>query len=186
MRHRIMILVMVVTAALGAGAAVSSGSAQAAILGSGLPTASGQAAAATTYGPYYFYLYDPSGDTNCIVTNGAGNQLTDSTSGCARITLTTDGSWNGLTAYQFKDGSGNCVRANNSDVVKIESGPCNTGDTGEQWVITHCDTNSAGQCDGNQYRFENVLQELWMKTTGYVPGNKVWVGTGGANDWDLR
>ena len=90
-------------------------------------------------------------------------------------------------AYDFKDGNGKCVRANSSGQVKIESTGCNTSDDGELWVVTSC-TEIMGICTtgyGSKYRFENVLQESWMKTTGYVPGDKVWVGTGGANDWDL-
>lgn len=183
MRYRIVTLAITVVAFLGTGAAMMAGSAQAATAGSG-PLAH---PATTSHGPYEFRLYEPGGaDPNCIVTHGAGGQLTDSTSGCARITLNRDGTFDGLKVWQLAIGSGRCIRANNSHAVKLEGGNCNRTDSGEKWVVTGC--TSFPNCTlnyGSKWRFENVRQLLWLKTSGDDPGDKVRVGTGGANDWDL-
>ena len=168
------------------------GQAQAATSSPNQVPRSAQAAAGTTFGPFLWYVYEPGGDKNCIVTNGtgSGNQLSDSTGGCAHIKLTSDGTTSsGDPIYLFTDGNGNCVRANSSDVVKLEKGKCDTSDTGEKWILTSCtyipNTALCSNGQGSKYRFENELQKLWMKTTGDSSGDKVWVGTGGANEWDL-
>lgn len=154
MRYRLTMVATAAVAFLGTGAAVTAGPAQ--------------AAPAVTIGTYYFF----NGSDSCIVTNGVGNQLTVSdTRTCAKITETALGN----DIVQFKDGNGNCLRANNSDVVLVENGPCNTQDNAEVWVITHA----------NPSRFENEKQALWMKVTGYSSGDKVWVGTGGITNWEL-
>jgi hypothetical protein len=158
--------------------------AMAAFLGAGLTAAPGPAQAATTVGTFNFFLHETGEDNNCIVTNGVGNQLTVAYAGaqsCANITITkldkTEGS---DPVYEFTDGSGNCLRANNSDVVKVESGTCSSSDTGEWWIATYGTVGS-----GNTVRFENVLQALWLKTNADIAGYDVWVGTGGSNNWDL-
>ena len=154
MKHRLALVAMAAVAFLGTGAAVAAGSAQAA------PT--------TTTGTYYFFV---TGTINCIVTHGVGNQLTVSqTSNCAKITVASLGN----DVVTFTDGNGNCLRANNSDVVLVENGHCNTQDSAEVWTITHVG-----------YRFENDKQALWLKVTGRASGDKVWVGTGGLNNWQL-
>ena len=158
MRHRITMLAIAVAAFLGTGAALTTGPAQ--------------AAPATTYGPYEFFV---DGTDNCIVTHGPGNQLTVAyavTAGCASITLYAYG--NGI--YTFTDANGNCIRANSSGVVLLESGSCNTSDSAERWSETAA----------SPFRFENQKQGSWLKVTGPASGDKVWVGTGGKNDWDLR
>jgi hypothetical protein len=189
MRYRIALLTVVVVALLGTGAGVAA--AQGMTPRPGLPIRAAQAASATSPFTYVFYLYDKNGDTNCIVTNGVGNQLTINSgnpAGCANIKATSDGAWNGLIAYQFTDGNGNCIRANSSNVVLVENGVCNTTDDGERWVITSCYQNPPPRCTtgfGSRYRFENVHRQLWLKTTGNTSGDKVWVGTADRNEWDL-
>jgi hypothetical protein len=173
MKHRIAMLAIAAAAILGAGAA---GSAQAMTHGASPHIRSAQVTPATTSGPYDFQV---AGTSNCIVTNGVGNQLTDSNTGyCADIKTTTDGLLGNFVIYQFTDGSGNCLRANNSNVVLIEGGPCNTRDTGEQWIQTYS--------GAPPNRFENVLQKKWLMVTGPSSGDKVWVGFGGKNDWYLN
>ena len=180
MKHRIAMLAIAAVAILGTGAA---GSAHAMTARS-----DPHLRPASTFGPVTFLMHDPSGDQNCITTGGAGNQLTvesASSSYCARITARSDGS-----AYQLTDGTGKCLRANNSNVVLIEGAPCSSKDTGEQWIITSCTQTypGSGICitgPNSKYRWENVLQNKWLMVTGYYPGDKVWVGTGGANEWDL-
>jgi hypothetical protein len=158
MKHRIAMLAMAMTAFLATGAVVAAGPAQ----------------AATAVGPFYV-----SGTNNCIITHGAGQQLTVSNnSTCATITVT----FYVTKTYTFTDGSGNCLRANSSDVVLVESGRCHTDDSGELWIVTSGDPSS---CDSfsNPCRFENQRQSLWLKVTGPDSGDKVWVGTGGYNNW---
>jgi hypothetical protein len=65
-------------------------------------------------------------------------------------------------------------------VVKVENGACNTSDTGEQWIATYGTVGS-----GNTVRFENVLQQGWLKTDSYASGADIWVGNGGENNWLL-
>jgi hypothetical protein len=164
MRHRIVMLSVAVVASLGASAAVAVGPAQAA---GPLTTA--------------IWLHQANSDNNCIGTNGVGNPLTDNAyyDGCANITITRDGTEGSDPAYQFTDGNGRCLGADSSDEVVVESGACAaTGD--EIWIDTY---GTVG--NGNTVRFENAGLELWMMCTGTVPGDKVRVGTGGANDWDL-
>jgi hypothetical protein len=156
MKHRRATVAMAAAAFLGTGAAVTAGPAQ--------------AAPAVTIGTFYFFA-DGTG-IPCLTANGVGNQLTVTNNGvCAKITETALGN----NIVQLKDGNGNCLRANNSHVVLIENGPCNTQDNGEVWNITHSNPN----------RFENVKQALWMKVTGTSSGDKVWVGTGGITNWEL-
>lgn len=171
MRHRIALLAVAVVAFLGTGATMADGAAQA-----GHPPGPG---------PFQFSM--SASPHNCIETHGAGNQLTDGDV-CARLKVVPDSVLGGQTTYTFTDGSGNCIRANSSDVVLVEGGPCNPSDDGEQWVITSCVQSPPGTCkegQGGKYRFENVKQKLWLKVTGPVSGDKVWVGTGDDNEWDL-
>jgi hypothetical protein len=154
MKHRLVLAAMAAVAVLGTGAAVAAGPAQ--------------AAPAISAGTYYFFV---TGTINCITTHGVGNQLTVSQTGtCAKITVSSLGN----DVVTFADGNGNCLRANNSDVVLVENGRCNTQDSAEVWTITHVG-----------YRFENDKQALWMKVTGTAIGDKVWVGTGGLTNWQL-
>jgi hypothetical protein len=164
MRHRLAMLAMALTAVLGTGVAVAPGPAQ--------------AAPAISLGPYSFYV---SGTSNCIITHGVGNQLTVQYDGnCAQITLT----FYVTKTYTFTDGSGNCIRANSSDVVLVESGSCHTSDTAELWIVTAGDPSNCNSYT-NPCRFENQKQGLWLKVTGPASGDKVWVGTGGYNNWVL-
>jgi opacity protein-like surface antigen len=164
MRHRIVMLTVAVVAFLAAGAAAAAGSAQAA---TPLTTS--------------IWLHQANQDMNCIGTNGVGNPLTDNAyyNGCANITITGHGTEGGDPAYQFTDGNGRCIGANSSDVVVVESGGC-TDTSDEIWIDTY---GTVG--NGNTVRFENAARQLWMMCTGTVAGDKVRVGTGGANDWDL-
>jgi hypothetical protein len=158
MKYRIATLAMAAVAFLGTGGAMAAGSAQ--------------AAPAITSNSYTFII----SPGLCIVTHGTGNQLTiDGGPSCATIRL--DKTANNV--YTFTDASGNCIRANSSDVVLVESGACQSDDAGEHWTLT------AGSPGNSLCRFMNDKQLLWLKVTGLNAGNKVWVGTGGDNNWTL-
>jgi hypothetical protein len=128
---------------------------------------------------FIFYLQGTPAQQYCLGTNGVGNQVTtgDAGASCANVTVTKDGTWEGYTVYQFRNGNDNCIRANSSDQVKLASGPCSTTDKGAEWVITN-GSLSSGAVD----RFENRMDTLWLKTNVYGTGD-VLVGTGGVNNW---
>jgi len=145
-------------------------------LGTALAVAPTPAQASQTF---IFYLQGTPAQEYCLIPNGVGNQVTTGDAGgsCANVTVTKDGTWKGSTVYQFRDGSGNCIRANSSDQVKLAMGTCSTMDTGAEWIITN-GSLSSGAVD----RFENRLDSLWLKTNVYGTGD-VLVGTGGVNNW---
>jgi hypothetical protein len=114
----------------------------------------------------------------CLGTNGVGQPVTVKViPACAIVTVTRDGTWNGNTVYQFRNGNDNCIRANSSNQVKLASGPCSTTDAGAEWIIT-----SGGLSSGSVDRFENLMNYLWLKTNSFGTGD-VLVGTGGENNW---
>ena len=164
MRHRIVLLAVAGVTSLAAAAAAVPGSAQAA---TSFTTA--------------IWLHQANSDNNCIGTNGVGQPLTDNAyyDGCANITITSHGTEGGDPAYEFTDGNGRCIGADSSDLVVVESGAC-TGTADEIWIDTY---GTVG--NGNTVRFENDGRQLWMMCTGTAAGDKVRVGTGGSNDWDL-
>jgi hypothetical protein len=161
MNHRIAMLAAAVVTCLGTAVAVAPTPAQAAV------------------GVYIFYLQGTPVQQYCLATNGVGNPVTVSDTGsrCANVTVTRDGTWNGNTVYQFRNGNDNCIRANNSNQVKLASGPCSTTDAGAEWIIT-----SGRLSSGSVDRFENLMNYLWLKTTAYAVTD-VLVGTGGENNW---
>ena len=165
MNHRIAMLAAAVVTCLGTTVAVA-------------PTPA-QAAPDVVVGVFIFYLQGTPEQEYCLGTNGVGNQVTvtDTGSKCANVTVTRDGMWNGNTVYQFRNGNDNCIRANNSNQVKLASGPCSTTDAGAEWIITNGSLSS-----GSVDRFENLMNFLWLKTTAYAETN-VLVGTGGVNNW---
>ena len=77
-----------------------------------------------------------------------------------------------------RNGNDNCIRANNSNQVKLASGPCSTTDASAEWIITNGRLSS-----GSVDRFENLMNYLWLKTNSYANGADVLVGTGGENNW---
>jgi hypothetical protein len=128
---------------------------------------------------FIFFLQGTPAQQYCLATNGVGQQVTVDETGshCANVTVTRDGTWNGNTVYQFRNGNDNCIRANNSNQVKLASGPCSTTDAGAEWIIT-----SGSLSSGSVDRFENLMNYLWLKTTAYAVTD-VLVGTGGENNW---
>ena len=161
MKHRIAMLAAAVAASLGTAIAVAPTPAQAAV------------------GVFIFYLQGTPAQQYCLGTNGVGAQVTvgDADSSCANVTVTRDGTWNGNTVYQFRNGNDNCIRANSSNQVKLASGPCSTTDAGAEWIITNGSLRS-----GSVDRFENLMNYLWLKTNAYATSD-VLVGTGGENNW---
>lgn len=164
MNHRIAMLAAAAVTCLGTAIAVAPTQAQ---------------AAPAVVGVFIFYLQGTPAQQYCLATNGVGQQVTVSDTGsrCANVTVTRDGTWNGNTVYQFRNGNDNCIRANNSNQVKLASGPCSTTDAGAEWIITNGSLSS-----GSVDRFENLMNYLWLKTTAYAVTD-VLVGTGGENNW---
>lgn len=164
MNHRIAMLATAVVTCLGTALAVAPTPAQ---------------AAPAVAGVYIFYLQGTPEQEYCLGTNGVGNpvSVTDNGSNCANVDVTKDGTWNGNTVYQFRNGNGNCIRANSSNQVKLASGHCSATDAGAEWIITNGSLNS-----GSVDRFENLMDFLWLKTNSYAVSN-VLVGTGGENNW---
>ena len=164
MNHRIAMLAAAVVTCLGTAVVVAPSSAQ---------------AAPSIVGTFIFYLQGTPQQEYCLGTNGVGNQVTvtDNGSNCANVTVTRDGLWNGNTVYQFRNGNGNCIRANSSNQVKLAMGQCSLTDAGAEWIITN-----GGVGIGSVDRFENLMDFLWLKTNAYAVSN-VLVGTGGQNNW---
>ena len=110
----------------------------------------------------------------CEVSNGAGNQVTISSSSTdwANFRLVGDSTCcGGLAVYQFVNGNGNCLRAGTNNVVKIENGGCASNDSADWWV---------GAGSG---RLESYLYGDLMLTHGDVSGWKVWHAAPGSGDW---
>jgi len=97
--------------------------------------------------------------------------MTIGTSGYADITLTpVTGAKN---TYTFTNANGKCIRENNTGAVRTQSAGCNSGDSGEQWVVT-------STMDG--FYFHNNGQDNLMVVLSITAGSEVKGGTT-KNDW---
>jgi hypothetical protein len=110
----------------------------------------------------------------CQVSNGAGNQVTVSSSSTdwANFRLVGDTTCcGGLAVYQFVNGNGNCLRAGTNNVVKIENGGCASNDSADWWVGT------------GSGRLQSYLYGDLMLTHGERSGYKVWHAARMSGDW---
>ena len=135
----------------------------------------GPAHIATSYGPYIFC-----GTNNqlCMDTHGVYNQLTVDTvnAGSATITLTKNGTYMGVTAYDLSDGNGNCIKTNNSNQIVVANGPCNGSDQQEKWAWFG--NTSSGQ-------FQNASDGNFLGVDQWSDGSKVW-NNPSATNWQLE
>jgi hypothetical protein len=70
----------------------------------------------------------------CLQSNGIGNQvtITKNSSKYAVFTVEFSITFNGITTFEWKNASGNCLRAD-GNMVTIKDGPCSGSDPADLW-----------------------------------------------------
>lgn len=112
----------------------------------------------------------------CWTGNGSGQQMTVTTAGQANITfIPVNGEPTGT--YEMQDGSGNCVRVDNSDAVNITGGSCSQSDTHE-WF-------SEGEPFSGVFTFFSAVGGADASITGLNNNNKIWIGNNTYFRWVL-
>lgn len=163
MKYRLFAMGAALIASTGIGTAIALGPAQAATVGPGM----GFQAAAQT-GPYHICLLNA--PSLCLRSNGGGNQVTISSNDYADFTVVrTSGA-----EIQWENAAGNCLRAGDNNVVKLENGPCDPNGPNDWWVP---DPN-------NPHILFSVGRGERMLTHGAVSGFNVWWGPFQSGDWD--
>jgi hypothetical protein len=134
------------------------------LLIAGLPAIPAQATPGT------FHICLENAQSYCLQSNGPGNQVTITNSGSYanwHQARTSGGEW------QDENGSGNCLRAGDNNVVKIENGPCLATNLADWWYAP-----------GNYpYRQESSRYSDDMLVHGTVNGYKVWHAKPVSGDW---
>lgn len=124
-----------------------------------------------------FHICLKSAPSLCLQSNGAGKQVTINSSSAHYSNfhvVRSDAVSSAVTAYQFDNASGNCLRAGNNGVVKIENGTCSNGDPTDWWLFGSNYMNNAAfaaSFDG------------YMYTNGKASGDNVWWGTIKSGRW---
>jgi len=114
-------------------------------------------------GPWYFCPKNQTTISECIISNGAGNQMTIHSSGYAALTFASVGSG----YYTLKNAAGHCVYETSGKRVQLRSGGC-LGVKDEEWSWKYDDTG---------FFFKNKGRGNILVTDGTVDGFKVWGGT---------
>jgi hypothetical protein len=118
-----------------------------------------------------FHICLKNAPSYCLQSNGPGNQVTITNSGSYanfHIVRTDD-----VGNIQLENGSGNCLRAGDNFVVKIENGGCLQGNDADWWynlVRTPCEIRS--------WRYTDE-----MLVHGAVNGWNVWHADSQDGDW---
>lgn len=138
-----------------------------AVSGAAYAASSGPAATQATASSTYNICLKNAKQATCVQANGAGNQVsvTVNSADWANFHYTTSGS-----SRLIEDGNGNCLRAGDSDIVKIENGPCVSSDGADLWTFSA----------NNLY---NALYGNFMLTHGQGSGDNVFHMTFQSGDW---
>jgi hypothetical protein len=105
----------------------------------------------------------------CLQSNGPGNQVTLTSGSSADFTVVNTAPDGENTRYQFENGSGNCLRAGDGGVVKIENGPC-SGDA-DWWLAAASSLIS--------YKYGDSIL-----THSAASGDNVWHEAFRSGDWN--
>lgn len=105
----------------------------------------------------------------CLASNGAGNQVTIKSSDYAVFHFAA----NHGGEYQLENAAGNCLRAGDGNVVKLQNGPCVSTFANDSWKTG----------PRSQYQVVSVGRDQEMYTKGDQDGRDVWWGSGAWWQW---
>ncbi len=118
-----------------------------------------------------FHICLKNASSYCLQFVAGGNQetITNNSAQYANFHIVqTSGALN-----QIEDGSGNCLRAGDNNVVKMENGGCVATNDADWWF-------SPGDA---QYRLESYAYSDFMLVHGTVNGYNVWHAIPVSGDW---
>ncbi len=118
-----------------------------------------------------FHICLKNAPSYCLQSNGPGSQVTITNSGSYANfhVVRTDNVGN----IQLENGSGNCLRAGDNFVVKIENGGCLTGNDADWWYNI-----GRAPCEVLSWRYNDETL-----VHGTVNGWNVWHADSQAGDW---
>jgi hypothetical protein len=137
--------------------------------GIGTAMVAGPARAATASSFHICLLNSPTRE--CLESNGEGNQVSMTSNDAASFTILRTGSYGQYTAYQFENAAGNCLRAGDGGIVKIENGGCSG--KADWWAL---EGPNADELVSEEYNFPMI--------TGDASGDLVYWGAFHSGDWD--
>lgn len=156
MKHRILATAAAVITFAGIGTAMAAGPARADTAGS-------------------FRICQLNDKSECLVSNGPGNQVTIGTSSYADFHVVNERIVDGgeVGEYQFENAAGNCLRAGDGNVVKLENGAC-SGDA-DWWKDSGTEIISVQYGDPMLAHHDTSGDNVWHETS--VSGDWVqWTG----------
>lgn len=119
-----------------------------------------------------FHLCLKNANSYCLQFVTAGNQetITNNSANYGNFHISNS---SGDRLVQFENGSGNCLRAADNNVVKIKNGGCSATSDADWWF----DPGDA------PYRLESLFYSDFMLVHGTVNGYKVWHANPVSGDW---